>query len=297
MWWRIGVSEKQRREENIMEIKAYACKHCESIYKTAQKASACEKKCVARIAEEKTEEERQANLQTLVNYVRLNAESIEDICRMSEEVSLKLFPKSSIKKMKLRVSYAPHASNSHSAPLGEFENWGRKEGKPTGYPALRGSITVVYNKEPKGFSSSTFNSRDGICGIHTGDGGYRSGDGGYTVGYDVTLWLSDFPKIKAAIEAKQKEIDSYEIFRSKLSGEYIDQVSADAEINAAKSNIEDFEDEIRKLRELIACEQGIIKDKKENYSTPKQEILDKEYEKTSNDFGLSRGQQSLTSIW
>lgn len=41
-----------------MEIKAYACKHCESIYKTAQKASACEKKCLARMAEQKKQKLR-----------------------------------------------------------------------------------------------------------------------------------------------------------------------------------------------------------------------------------------------
>jgi len=282
-----------------MEIKAYACKHCESIYKTAQKASACEKKCVARIAEEKAEEERKANLQTLVHYVRLNAESVEDICRVSEEVSQKLFPKSSIKKMTLRLSHNSHASNTHSCPIGGVSNFSPRNNpdKPTGYPALTGTIRVVYNKEPKGFSDDIFNLYNGIAGIHTGSGGYQGSDEGYTVGYGVTLWLSDFPKIKAAIEAKQKEIDNYEVFRSTLSDEYLDQVNADAEINAAKSNIEDFEDEIRKLRELIACEQGIIKDKKASYSAPKQEILDKEYEKTSNDFGLSRGNQSLKSSW
>ena len=282
-----------------MEIKAYACKHCESIYKTAQKASACEKKCVSRIAEKKAEEKRQANLQTLVHYVRLNAESVEDICRMSEEVSQKLFPKSSIKKMTLRVSYNSHASNTHSCPIGGISNFSPRSNpdKPTGYPALTGTIRVIYDKEPKGFSDETFNLYNGIAGIHTGSGGYKGSDEGYTEGYSVTLWLSDFPKIQAAIETKQKEIDNYEAFRSKLSGEYLEHVNADAEINAAKSNIEDFEDEIRKLRELISVEQGIIKSKKATYSYPRQEILDKKYEETSNDFGISRGQQYLTSNW
>lgn len=282
-----------------MEIKAYACKHCESIYKTAQEASACEKKCLTRISEQKVEEERKVNLQTLVHYVRLNAESVEDICRMSEEVSHKLFTKSTIKKMSLSVSFNEHASNSHSSPIDGVSNFSSRNNpeKPTGYPALTGHITVVYNKEPKGFSDETFNGYKGIAGIHTGSGGYRGSDEGYTVSYGVTLWLSDFPKIKAAIEAKQKEIDSYEVFRSKISDEYFNQVNADADINTAKSNIEGFEDEIRKLRELIACEQGTIRDKKVIYSAPKQEVLDKEYEKTSNDFGLSRGSHSLTCSW
>ena len=282
-----------------MEIKAYACKHCESIYKTAQKASACEKKCVARISEKRVEEERKANLQTLVHYVRLNAESVEDICRMSEEVSQKLFPKSSIKKMTLRVSYNSHASNTHSCPIGGVSNFSPRSNpdKPTGYPALTGNIRVVYNKEPKGFSDEVFNLYNGIAGIHTGSGGYQGSDEGYTVGYSVTLWLSDFPKIQAAIETKQKDIDNYEAFRSNLSGEYLKQVNADDEINTANCNVKVFEDEIRKLRELIVHERSIIEDKKVTYSAPKQEILDKEYQKTFNDFGISRGQQYLTSSW
>lgn len=282
-----------------MEIKAYACKHCESIYKTAQKSSACEKKCAARLAEKKAEDERQSNLQTLVHYVRLNAESVDDVCRMTEEVSQKLFPKSSIKKMTLRVSYNSHASNTHSCPIGGISNFSPRNNpdKPTGYPALSGTIRVTYNKEPKGFSDEAFNLHNGIAGIHTGSGGYQGSDEGYTVGYSVTLWLSDFPKIQAAIETKEKEIDDYEVFRLNLLDEYINEVNVDPQINTAKSNIEDFEDDIRKLRELIAYEQAIIKDKKGMYCKPKQEILDKKYEQTLNDFGLNRGQQYLTSSW
>lgn len=282
-----------------MEIKAYACKHCESIYKTPQKATACEKKCERIAAEQKAEKERQENLLSLVHYVRLNAESVEDVCRLSEEVSRKLFPKTSIKKMYLSVKFNTHASNSHSSPIDGVSNFSPRDSpsKPTGYPALTGNIKVVYVKEPVGFSSETFNSYKGIAGIHTGSGGYKGSDEGYTVGYGVTLWLSDFPKIKAAIEVKQKEIDNYELFRSNLYNQYIDQVNADAEIQVAKSNIEDFENQISKLRDLISLEQATIKHKKASYSAPKQENLDKEYQKTFNDFGLRRGSPSLTSSW
>lgn len=281
-----------------MEVKAYACQHCESIYKTQQKAVACEKKCFKQKQEDIAEQERQANLGSLVNYVRLNAESVEDVCRMSEEVSLKLFPKSSIKKMTLRVGYNPHASNTHSCPIGGVENWSKVYDKPTGYPALTGNITVVFNKEPKGFSDNTFNRRDGIAGICTGSGGYQGSAEGYTVGYGVTLWLDDFPKIKEKIEQQIKINDNFETLKHSLYGQYTEEVESDSDIAAIRVGVKELLDQIGKLQQEVRLKDDKIAIiKKEKYTDSKQLLLDEEYVKTENSFGIKRTGSNLTGCY
>ena len=283
-----------------MKIEAYACQHCESIYKTQQKATACEKKCLKQKQEDVEEQERLANLETLVHYVRLNAESVEEVCRMSEEVSLKLFPKSSIKKMTLRVGYNPHGSNTHSCPIGGVSNFSPRQNpdKPTGYPALTGNIKVVYNKEPKGFSSDTFNGRNGIAGIHTGSGGYRSNDGGYTVEYGVTLWLSDFPKLKEKLEQQIKINENFEDLKLTLYGQYTEEVENDSEIATIGGEVRELYEQIAKLQQEVRLKDNKISSiKKEKYGGSKQLILDAEYVKTENSFGIKRAGSNLTGCY
>lgn len=283
-----------------MEIKAYACQHCEGIYKTQQKAVACEKKCLKQKQEDIAEQERQANLETLVNYVRLNAESVEDICRMSEEVSLELFPKSSIKKMTLRVGHNPHASNTHSCPISGITNFSPRNNpdKPTGYPALTGNITVVYNKEPKGFANDTFNKYNGIAGICTGSGGYQGSAEGYTVGYGVALWLDDFPKIKEKIEQQIKINEDFETLKYALYGQYTEEVESDSDIAAIRAEVKELLEQIGKLQQEVRSKDDKISSiKKEKYADSKQSILDEEYVKTENSFGIKRAGSNLTGCY
>jgi hypothetical protein len=282
-----------------MNIEAYACQHCESIYKTQQKAVACEKKCVARNKEEIAEQERKDNLETLMHYVRLNAESVEDVCKLSKEVSEKLFPKSTIKDMKLRVGYSVHASNSHSSPFGGVSNFSPRQNpeKPKGYPALTGTIKVVFNKEPKGFSSDVFDKYNGIAGINTGSGGYRGNEGGYTVEYGVTLWLNDFPKIKDRIEKQLQANEDYETLRKSLYEEYTDAVSCNEEINASKKAMSEWHKQIATLQAKVREEETKIAQVKESIGSPKQDILNVEYEKTLNDFGLPSVTKNLCNYW
>ena len=100
-----------------------------------------------------------------------------------------------------------NVSNSHSCPHNGVQNWGGKEGKPTGYPGWSGRVEwiVAWPKEWDGvylggdlFSGITFCS--GRQRAHTGTGG----GGGMlysekhkcpvqSFGYDFRMYAADWP--------------------------------------------------------------------------------------------------------
>ena len=276
-------------------VQAFECAYCGKLHKEESKLKACEKKCKkTKITAEEEKAQLQAR-QELRDYVRLNAESVEDICRMSEEVSEKVLGLCFIKKMTLNVRYTEHASNSHSAPIGELSNWERKADKPTGYPALTGNISVVYNKEPKGFGSEFTNH---IAGIRTGSGGYRSDKDGYEVGYDVTLWLDDFPKIKQKVEETQKQIEVFSVLKTNLKSQYELEVDSDEEISFLIGEREIIEAKIRELQAAASAKTDKIYEiKREKYLNEKELTLKQEREKISDEFGLSIPVSTLIGFW
>jgi hypothetical protein len=97
----------------------------------------------------------------------------------------------------LNGKYNPMCSNSHSSPKGKKSNWsGRDPDTPRGYPGVKGRIKI-YNSTCPFSSDSFFNETRTLesIGIHTGTGG----GGGEASVYDVTLWLDDWPGLKAEV--------------------------------------------------------------------------------------------------
>lgn len=278
-----------------MEVKAYQCKHCGQLYKTNAKALKCEASCEDQIAEQERQKILEKEMQELVHYVRLNAESVEDVCRMSEEVSKKLFGQYHIKKLSLNVGYREHASNTHSAPIGMKRNWSPSKNPelPTGYPALTGEITIVYNKEPKGFSGEHFNRHNGIAGICTGSGGYRSNKEGYTCQYGVTLWLDDFPKIKANIE---KAFEANKVFteeQGKVIAEYEAELKENTYVEGLAFDIKRLAKEIEDLNVKIQSVRQAKSDAVKKIAEPYKEEIEKLYAKTENGFRVQRPYKEL----
>lgn len=266
-----------------MKVEVYECQYCGKLHKDETKYKKCVDKC-EKTKLTKEEEVAQAKArQELSDYVRLNAESVEDICKLTEEVSKKIHGKSFIRKLILEVRYCEHASNSHSAPIGKQRNWsGWEPGIPTGYPALCGTIKFIYNKDP-GFGSSC-----GIKGLNTGSGGYQgSTDGSYDLGYGVTLWLDDFPKIKEKVEKFLKQSEEFENFKYEIQSEVDKLIYNDEKFIELRSEISELEGKISKLRSEVHKRESRIYDIKQSYKNPKQEILDKEFEKLKNDFGVN----------
>lgn len=188
----------------MKSVQAYQCVKCESIYKTSKEASACLKECKSKEKQALVEQKRLDKLDYWRNYPRLNATSIQDIIDMSIEAAKQIDPKSALKSVILNVKYSENVSNSHSSPVKGVSNWcGRDKDQPTGYPGLYGNIIFEYEKYHSSNDIFTAYGK-GIVGINTGSGGYNSKGN-----YGVTIFLDDFPLIKAKIE---KELEEKEIY-------------------------------------------------------------------------------------
>jgi len=267
-------------------IQAFACPICEEIYKTEAAASKCEAACTQAKIDLEEERQLETQLEELRNYVRLNAESVKDICKMSMEVSKKLNKSQYIKEMTLRVRYVEHASNSHSSPIGQPTNWGRKSDKPTGYPALYGDILFTYNKGGKLSGSDIFSKwgDKGIQGINTGGGGSRSGNNTY--GYGVTLWLDDFPKIKEKIEKLHENINEFHKSEMEIHKQYSDILDEDIDLKTKQAQVKALNEEILVLstkRNIIQTEVYQIE---QNHKTPLKEMLDIKAKELDNEFSI-----------
>jgi len=95
----------------------------------------------------------------------------------------------SIRITLLDLSWNNHLSNTHSCPHNGVRNWGREEGKPTGYPGWRGRIEYELSHELPGFGSDLMNGTR----IHTGTGGSINGT---NFGFSVEFFADDWPGLQ-----------------------------------------------------------------------------------------------------
>lgn len=93
-------------------------------------------------------------------------------------------------RISIRGRFSDNISNSHSAPIGKAQNWGRKPGIPTGYPGWQGEIQWELDGEIPGFGSDVMQG----TGINTGSGGGRGN--GY--GFEMKLFMDDWPGLARA---------------------------------------------------------------------------------------------------
>jgi hypothetical protein len=101
------------------------------------------------------------------------------------------YRKPNLLSVKVTGRFSYHISNSHSAPIGKPLNWGSKPGIPTGYPGFAGDITWQLDGEYQSFGSDVMQG----TGINTGSGGGR---GHHGFGYDMKLFLDDWPGLARA---------------------------------------------------------------------------------------------------
>lgn len=270
-------------------VTAYECTYCQNIFRTYEQMQECEELCLQQIREEEAEKNLEAIRHDLQNYVRLNAESVEDICRMTIDVSKQLFAKSPLKTFHLDVRYMHHASNSHSYPINGIGNFRKEEGKPIGYPALFGRISFEYEKESSGFSSDIF-SHGGIIGINTGSGGAGRGN---QYSYSVTLWLDDFPKIKDKVKESLKNNEDFcKLFAQKLATN-VEEIDSDPFVKELDMDIQTLQDRIKELQVQLTNVSKLKRERISVLTLPLQKEVDKAWEKTENDFGIPRPYKTL----
>jgi len=90
----------------------------------------------------------------------------------------------------LRAYYSDRVSNSHRCPDNGVTNWcARDPNLPTGYPGFQGRIEGALVRSKKNNNSYPYTDALNLVGIKTGTGG--GGNGSW--GYDVSLFLADWP--------------------------------------------------------------------------------------------------------
>lgn len=272
----------------MKSVEAFECQYCKTLYRNFSEMEFCESACLEALQEEQAQEQLNTIRAELQNYVRLNAESIQDIEQMCIAVSKKIFPKSPLKRMELNLKYTYHDRNTHSCPLDGVENFRKEQGKPTGYPALTGRSSFEYVKEPSGFGSDIF-SWGGIIGVNIGSGGGSRN----TYSYYVTLWLDDFPKIKEKVDECLKNNEDFCRFFTQQVKLKADTVDADQFIKELDIDIKALQEQTQELRVKLTNIGKLKQERIEVLTAPLQKEVDKMWETTENDFGIPRPHNTL----
>jgi hypothetical protein len=83
-------------------------------------------------------------------------------------------PKARCVGLAWQLTHSDHISNSHSSPEGFSQNWGNREGIPTGYPGWGGRVWVRF-AEQTGYSFGSDPFSRTLTHVGTGGGGSYNG--------------------------------------------------------------------------------------------------------------------------
>ena len=218
-----------------MKVEAYKCTICGRLHEVKNDATTCYRACKKEKTKRDAEAALQENLSTLLNYPRLNATSLPHLTELCKETIKKVWGIDAKLTIEATNGYRPDMSCSHAAPIGKKTNWlGKPEDGPTHYPGLQGRVDGSFKESTNpnapttagDFFSSSF-SRDGIKGVCVHSGSGTPSD----FGYDITLFLDDFPLLKESVEAvlvKERELKEH---IAELQGVVTDSISTDTEIS------------------------------------------------------------------
>lgn len=151
------------------------------------------------------------NIRALEHFVRLNFKSII-LANIPEpdRNNIRALNDLVLKDFELKVSYRESCSNTHCCPRNGVKNWSCHSDKPHGYPGFHGRVSwkmvEPLDRDPNNYRDYRFDEAIRKIGIHPGTGG---GSGDYR-GYDVTIFIDDFPAI------------ARRVFAAKLAGESVD---------------------------------------------------------------------------
>lgn len=201
----------------MAKIEAYQCVHCGSLYLSQKEMNKCRRECGARKkAEEKAKRIRE-NRQCSTDKIRLTVSDIDDIPSAVTKIMKEKFDRDVIFtkwNLRFRTDIAP----THSAPIGKKTDWNGS----ARYCGWTGYVTGTtnLNSRPLIKLPGYRDRMDSIFDVfsHYGSGlvsgiNYGSGNGGPNFGFDVTIYLDDFPKLKSKYEewlplaAAKKELD------------------------------------------------------------------------------------------
>lgn len=218
---------------------AYECEFCNDTFSTKSGATRHEKKCRAMAEKEAKHDKNRKIISDLKNYVRFNAETVDDIPRLMSEQFVELFGEEG-KNITIEItncSFNENISITHSAPIGV-----KSEFRSTkSFPGFYGRI--IYNISEFNYLLRKFDDRlyenlsTVFAGINTGTGGGGS--------YELRLYLDDFPKIKEQRELNVKCCGEIEKF-------------CEAELTVAMSEYDNNCEEIDAILDAIEVERRVI---------------------------------------
>lgn len=234
------------------KVTAWQCIHCEALFP---------KKNLMENHRKAAEARRQAAIEKAHSF-RLELEDLNEIPGIIENLARELgrFLEVTLWELKFDPKMAP----THDAPIGKPTQWKAAQGEERVYYAgWRGRIKTRGNlfSKPIEHESATFGKiscvsdlfKIFIKGVHTGSGG-----GGDAAGYEVRLYLDDFPKLKAKYEQWRPEAKKYrkhiqlsEELSRKANHDLIVNDPRTLELNAAQEVLQARLRQIQKERNKI----------------------------------------------
>ncbi len=155
----------------------------------------------------KTEKKKITHPDQIVPWFLENQKKIMAMVNAQATGSIASHDKFSLKtdeytKLELKIHWNPMCSNSHRAPDGKPQNWCAKDPAiPTGYPGWTGHLTGTLKRLPRNNGAYPYSEAYRLVGIKTGSGG----GGNVDHGYDVTVFLDDWPGLKEEVQKMEED--------------------------------------------------------------------------------------------
>lgn len=168
-----------------MKVQAFECDSCGSLFKSHQKAAACNKKCTDLLNKNQELQAKKSEIQARSNIIRLNLQNINDLGQ-----SITKFVKEHLDR---DITFSYFRSNFTGSLLSSYGGskigWicdvkGRTNFNTNPYICKQSRVEVKY-------FADLFYSNNIISGIKVASG--RSTDGRFD--YRLNLYLQDFPKM------------------------------------------------------------------------------------------------------
>lgn len=264
-------------------VTAHQCDDCGRLYLEVKDVETCIKE---HKKEEKRKQKKEAAEKAFVefsNFARLNATSWDHLQEILLQQMRTVDPKATLD---IRISVIGSVTTTHCHPIGGkryIYNPTTEEGLknndeavyPAAYPAAKGSIKGTFLlSNGKGMLPTDFASwvRENIKGIHTG-GGSGTAKGGF--GYDLTLFIQDFPLIlDKFIKFKVLEQESFIYAKEKkrLLEDYTEyhhfKCYSDPAHAAYTMELKELENKVAEMKSLIEQRKIALDDEREVRTTP-----------------------------
>ena len=212
------------------------CDHC-GFTGTTKEVRLHEVTCNDVAIAQKKKEVKIKKMKDYANSLRLEAETVKDFAKAVEKYIKDTTGEDF--SISITVDYNMFCSGSHSHPINASYIPYDYNMKYPNYPGLYGDINLIKAKKSGDYCGDYIKN---IPGLNSGSGG-----GGYDAHYQLTLFLEDFPKIKAKVneamelELKKQSFTANEIAKeNQLQLQIKEVINMDEKICLLNMDIQEF---------------------------------------------------------